>query len=176
MALFKIYKGKKEYLPSTLHEGYVYFITDEGCLYVDISDEERVKVNGFRAYGLIDEDGEEIEVENLAKLTDLSQLEEKIDEKLKKIDLSAATTKAYEVTLEVGKWQADSGNKYKYEYENAELTCGNDGNVPPIITVISGQADYDLIESAEATAKQGIEFITSSKPAGDIKIIIIDNK
>lgn len=49
MASFKILKGISEKIPTELHEGYAYFTTDEGNLYIDISDTERVQVNAKSA-------------------------------------------------------------------------------------------------------------------------------
>lgn len=76
MALFKIYKGKAEFLPATRHEGYVYFTTDEGCLYVDINNETRVKVNAGAAYSLMDENDEIVAVEDLVKISDIIPIEQ----------------------------------------------------------------------------------------------------
>lgn len=67
MALFKIYKGKAEFLPQSKHEGYAYFTTDEGNLYIDIDDTTRVQVNALAAQKLIhviqNEESEDVVVE-----------------------------------------------------------------------------------------------------------------
>ncbi|MCM1217877.1 MAG: hypothetical protein NC548_25595 [Lachnospiraceae bacterium] len=55
MALFKIYRGKESLLPRSRHEGYMYFTTDEGNLYVDIDNENRVQVNALAARKLLRE-------------------------------------------------------------------------------------------------------------------------
>lgn len=38
MALFKIFKGREEHLPTEKVNGYAYFTTDEGSFYVDFAD------------------------------------------------------------------------------------------------------------------------------------------
>ena len=44
MALFKIFRGTSEDLPSTIHDGYAYFTTDDGKFYIDTS-QKRILVN-----------------------------------------------------------------------------------------------------------------------------------
>ena len=56
MALFKIFRGKESDLKKVpYHEGYAYFTTDQGHLYIDITSEEggRVQVNAYAADVLI---------------------------------------------------------------------------------------------------------------------------
>lgn len=49
MALFKILKGKSDALKTQdLHEGYCYFTTDTGQLYIDTAD-ERIAINADKA-------------------------------------------------------------------------------------------------------------------------------
>lgn len=45
MVPFKILQGEENNLPSEINEGYVYFTTDKGNLYIDISNGERKQVN-----------------------------------------------------------------------------------------------------------------------------------
>ena len=35
MAIFKAFRGKKSEMPVEYHDGYIYFTTDEGKLYID---------------------------------------------------------------------------------------------------------------------------------------------
>lgn len=44
MALFKIFRGTSEDLPSAIHDGYAYFTTDDGKFYIDTS-QKRILVN-----------------------------------------------------------------------------------------------------------------------------------
>ncbi len=44
MALFKIFRGKSENLPSERHDGYVYLTDDDGKIYID-TDDERILIN-----------------------------------------------------------------------------------------------------------------------------------
>ena len=44
MALFKIFRGTSENLPSIVHDGYAYLTTDDGKFYVDTK-EERILIN-----------------------------------------------------------------------------------------------------------------------------------
>lgn len=89
--------------------------------------------------------------------------------------IDEVTTLAYSVTLAQKNW-VQSGETYTYSYSNANLTCGKNGNVPPIITWISNQDDYNKIDDAQATVGTGITFTSSKAIEGDIEIIIIDVK
>lgn len=91
---------------------------------------------------------------------------EKVDE---------VTTLAYTTTLAVSNWVA-SEDLYTYTYTNTELKCGKNGNVPLIISYTSNKDDWSKIDSAEATAGQGIIFTSSKAIEGDIGIVIIDVK
>lgn len=82
-----------------------------------------------------------------------------------------------ETTEEVG--EEESGdiheyNPHKYVYQNADLKCGKNGDVPPIITYTSNQTGYNKIEKAEAVPGEGITFYVDSPVGQDIGIIIID--
>lgn len=44
MALFKIFRGTSENLPTKMHDGYAYFTTDDGKFYIDTSN-KRILVN-----------------------------------------------------------------------------------------------------------------------------------
>lgn len=89
--------------------------------------------------------------------------------------IDEVTTLAYSVTLAQKNW-VQSGETYTYSYSNANLTCGKNGNVPPIITWISNQDDYNKIDDAQATVGTGITFTSSKAIEGDIEIVIIDVK
>lgn len=91
---------------------------------------------------------------------------EKVDE---------VTTLAYTTTLAASNWVA-SEDLYTYTYTNTELKCGKNGNVPLIISYTSNKDDWSKIDSAEATAEQGIIFTSSKAIEGDIGIVIIDVK
>lgn len=86
-----------------------------------------------------------------------------------------ATTEAYATTLNVAEWTAQDG-KFQFTYSNTNLKCGKNGDVCPIITYTSNQAEYSKINGATATPGVGIVFEIDEKPSGDIGIIIIDNK
>lgn len=92
MALFKIYKGTEDQLPKSFHEGYAYFTTDEGNLYIDINDTTRVQVNAgsadnaeFAAFaGALkktkdDNTVVEIDVEDIVTKTEFTPVKEKTD-------------------------------------------------------------------------------------------------
>lgn len=91
--------------------------------------------------------------------------------------IGAATTLAYTTTLFVDLWEAD-GDAYKYTYSNTELTCGKNGDVPPIITYSSNIEDYNKLdpENTIATPGTGIVFKAIELPTADIGLIIVDNK
>lgn len=91
---------------------------------------------------------------------------EKVDE---------VTTLAYTTTLVAGNWVA-SEDLYTYTYTNTDLKCGKNGNVPLIISYTSNKDDWSKVDSAEATAGQGILFTSSKAIEGDIGIVIIDVK
>lgn len=84
-------------------------------------------------------------------------------------------TLAYSTTLAQTGW-VQSGDTYTYTYSNTNLKCGKNGNVPPIITWISNQDDYNKIHDAQATVGTGIIFTANNAIEGDIDIIIIDVK
>lgn len=86
-----------------------------------------------------------------------------------------STSTAYSATLSSSGW-VNSGDVYTYSYSNSSLTCGKNGNVPPIITYTSNLTEYSKIDSAEATVGVGIVFTTSEQPEEDIGIIIVDVK
>ncbi len=44
MALFKIFRGTSQNLPTSVHDGYAYFTTDDGKFYIDV-DETRILIN-----------------------------------------------------------------------------------------------------------------------------------
>lgn len=96
-----------------------------------------------------------------------------VDDKLKK-----STSVAYTATLSNGQWQdtslPDENKKYSYTYNNSNLICGKEGNIPPIVTYTSNLEEYSKIDSATATPGTGITFYSKEKPEGDIDIIIID--
>lgn len=60
MSLFKVYRGTKEVLPKTLHDGYAYFCADTGEFFIDVdlssdgSGLKRVQVNALAATQLSD--------------------------------------------------------------------------------------------------------------------------
>lgn len=68
MALFKIFKGSESELNKVpMHEGYAYFTTDKGNLFIDISNDagDRVQVNALHAQSLLDATGNEIDVDDI---------------------------------------------------------------------------------------------------------------
>lgn len=159
MSLFKPFRGTESELNSVgTHDGYAYFTTDKENFYVDIAEDDgtvtRHQANAYAADVLRSSDGTE---------------EANID------DINAATSVAYTTTLYASGW-VTSGDTSTYTYSNTSLTCGKDGNVPPIVTYTDNLDDYSKIDSAEATAGVGITFTTSETIDNDINIIIIDVK
>ena len=85
----------------------------------------------------------------------------------------------YNATLTASGWTGSG--PYTYTLSVPNLTCGNTGNVSPIISYTSNMAEYSLIDTATATAKTSttdgyIVFSTKSLPENDIGILIIDVK
>lgn len=77
MALFKIYRGKEESLPTAMNDGWAYFCTNTGKFYIDWQDGDgltkRSPVNADFAQKLRYLDGEEfieIDVADLANFMD----------------------------------------------------------------------------------------------------------
>lgn len=105
--------------------------------------------------------------EKIRTLLQVNTVQE-IDNKIKN-----ATTVAYEATLDVESWVPGDGES-TYTYENEQLKCGKNGDVPPLITFSDNQEEYSKIESAEATKGQGIVFHIKETPQNPISIIIID--
>lgn len=73
MALFKILKGESQNLPSELHEGYAYFLTDTGEFYVDISDSERRQLSAEKLSRTRSGETEVIEIDDLLLMKDKIQ-------------------------------------------------------------------------------------------------------
>lgn len=97
MALFKIYKGTEDQLPKSFHEGYAYFTTDEGNLYIDVAASTdnltgtRVQVNAgsadnaeFAAFAAAlrkekdDNTVVEIDIEDLVIKSDLTSIDTRV--------------------------------------------------------------------------------------------------
>ena len=226
MALFKILKGSSKTLPTKITEGYAYFTTDEGNLFIDISGTQRVQVNAKGAANLI-RDGEYIEADQFVTIDDNINVahggtgattltanavligngtstikmvtipagqfvvgdatngiagknaadtrsaldvysKSEVDSKV-----SGATTIAYTTTLTATGWSG-SGSSYTQTWLQSALKCGKNGNVPPIVSYTSNQAEYSKIDRAEATAGQGITFYSSVKPSANIGLVIVD--
>lgn len=77
MALVKFLQGPVDNLPQEISNGSIYFTTDEGKLYIDTEDGERIEINAKGAEGLI-RDGEFVETEEVYKYID-GGLEKKQD-------------------------------------------------------------------------------------------------
>lgn len=89
--------------------------------------------------------------------------------------VKTSTSIAWAATLYANGWTGATA-PFIYSYSNAAITCGKNGNVPPIITYTSNLEEYSNIDSAEATIGVGIEFTASKKPQNDINIVITDVK
>lgn len=91
--------------------------------------------------------------------------------------VTAATSTTYTATLGTSSWSG-SGSSWSCTLALTGLTCGADGNTPPIITWTSGEEAYNCITSATATAGSGITFYAEENPGsiGAIGLIIIDIK
>lgn len=83
---------------------------------------------------------------------------------------------SYTVTLQANGWIQQNDSTYHYIYENSELVCGKNNDIPPIISWISNYEDYNKIETADAKSGIGITFISNVKITKDIDIVIIDVK
>lgn len=234
MALFKIFKGLAADLPQKKTEGYAYFTTDSGMLYIDVSADTRVQVNARGAealmvpktegggYNYIDADqfvtiDDVIDVQHggtgASTLTVNALLIGNGTNTLKMITIpngsfvvgdttngvaaktpaeartlldtynktetdnkvAAATTLSYTTTLTVAGWQ-QSGSEWSQKYTQAALTCGKNGNVPPIVSFTDNQDEYSKIDRAEATPGDGIVFYIKERPTENIPIVIIDVK
>lgn len=87
--------------------------------------------------------------------------------------LNEISSKKYTASLVASGWTS-SGSNFIYAYDNTNLRCGKDGDLPPIIQCNSNQTEYNYITSANVTPGEGIEFVASEKPASAINITIID--
>lgn len=151
MALFKLFKGSKDELSRLTKktEGYAYFTTEDKLFHVDTSDTQRMTLNAKK---LINEAGVEKGAEDF-------------------------TSVAYNVTLAVSGWTDSGSGDYIYNYSNSALKCGENGDVPPVITYTSNKKEYGKItDNTLATPGVGIVFHCSVRPTEDIGIIIIDVK
>ena len=164
MAQLKIFRGTSEQLGKVTQkvDGQVYFTTDTNNMFFDI----------------LDENGEEQRVQLNAKIaTEIMSLaeEEQPHKTAKYEDLWA---KASQHTLVSSNWQSGEGDvgPFTQKIDMQNLTCGEAGNVPPIITLTGKTSidDYNKIETADAEPGDGITFSCNEKPSGNIEIIIID--
>jgi hypothetical protein len=151
MALFKIGKGNSKNLPTEKKEGYAYFTTNDGKMYIDVDNSTRVALNAANADTIGD--------------SSYSYTATTIHS-----GLDAASAKVYTATINTGDWPSSS--PFTYTYSKTSLRCGTDGNVPPII--YSSSDDFYLITSAAAAKGSGIVFTASSKPTNAIELTIID--
>lgn len=196
MALFKPFYGSEEELDQVLyHEGYAYFtVADTKCLFVDVNG-ERHKINAEFAEKLryLGADGNyvEIDVEDLLLSSDIIPIAsggtgaDNVEDARNNLEvysktevdnkMSEASATSYTATLLSSGWVNNNG-VYEYTYTNANLQCGADGTVPPIISFLSNQEEYSKISSAEATAGTGIVFQCAEAPTANIGIVIIDVK
>ena len=160
MSLLKIFRGLQKDLDqvTTKVDGQVYLTTDTGNMYFDIDsgeETERIQLNAKAATEILSTAG--TEVPKSAKYEDLF-------------------AKAYSGKLDKDSWTGGDSGPYTQKVELQTLTCGEDGTVPPIIT-LTGETnidDYNKIEFAEATPNDGITFSCNEKPVSDISVIIID--
>lgn len=105
-----------------------------------------------------------------------------VRERVTRLEQSAANwgiSKQYIATLIGGSTGWSGSGPYTQVVTIADLTCGSDGTVSPIISYTSNLDEYSLIDSATATPKTGstdgyITFNASTKPTNDIGIIVID--
>lgn len=145
MALFKIYRGTQDQLPKSFHEGYAYFTTDEGNLYIDINDTTRVQVNAgsadnaeFAAFaGALkknkgDSETIEIDIEDIVVKDDLKSINTDISDLKDKADLIPETPITVNAVL-IGngsntfKLVASSKGVLQSSGENTEPTFGTVG-------------------------------------------------
>ena len=106
------------------------------------------------------------EARNNLDVYNKQEVNDKVDE---------VTTVAYTTTLSASGWIAN-GETFTYTYSNTALTCGKNGNVPPIITYTSNLEEYSKIDHADATVGVGITFYIEEQPKSDIALVIIDVK
>lgn len=205
MALFKIFKGYEHELNAVpLHEGYAYFCTDTGNMFIDISEEPggRVPINAYAAEVL--RDGEDvIEIDDIllkdaengvpielggtgaisaeqarANLELYSKTE--VENKVKD-----STSVAYGVTLIASGWEED----LSYTVYINDLQCGAAGDVPPIVTCIENLDDYAKLIEIETIAEPAVKdaegnivtngyiiFKAKKLPKADIRLIVVDMK
>lgn len=231
MALFKIFRGEKTQLDQVKkHDGYAYFTSDTGELFIDVGNEEeedskRIQVNSLSAKNL-SSDGTTIEIDDIvlrdtietgalalgkskeeggitgllgvgalfastsgapsfgtlpilhggtgATTVEVARQNLSVyDKATVDTKVASATTVSYTKILSASNWQSE-GEVFVQTISLAELRCGADGNVPPIITFSDNQEEYSKIEKADATPGEGIKFTIKEVPESDIKIIILD--
>ena len=196
MANFKSFSGTEDQLKQvSYHEGYIYFTTDKNLLYVDMGG-SRFTIGGSYAQKLrkYAEDGQieiEIDPSEILKNTDIidiahggtgAETAESARQNLEvysksEVDdlIKTSSSVIFTATLSPSGW-IDETEKFTYNYPNSSLTCGSDGNIPPMITSISNKSEYSKIIKATATPKTGIIFEAKNKPTKDIMISITDIK
>ena len=161
MALFKTVVDEDDLASLPFHEGYAYFCKESSKFYIDIIDENdephRVSFNSNAADGLM-QNGTYLEAEEIATLTDVSQ----------------AASAAYRLTILPSNWKQTNKGNYLCTKAIPTLKCGQNGDIPPIVSPASNRQEYSLIVDAIATAGQGITFIAEEQPKQSIEVVIID--
>lgn len=198
MSLFKIYKGAEADLPKSYTEGYAYFCSDTGNMYIDTdgTSDGRVQVNADVATALVqwNSDGtiaETLNFDDIVTTSDTIAIAHggtgAITASAARTNLSVysksetdaevdeATSVAYTATLAAANWVSSSG-VYTYTYSNTSLSCGKNHDVPPIVTYTSNQDEFLKITDAQATAGTGIVFTAEEAISSAIGILIIDIK
>lgn len=93
-----------------------------------------------------------------------------------KEEVAKSTSVAWTETLYASNWEA-WGDEYKQELSISGLTCGADGNIPPIVSWADNQDEYSKIDRAEADADSGkVTFYIAARPENNINVVIIDVK
>lgn len=202
MSLFKVFWGPEEELQEVpCKNGYAYFTTDQGNLYIDIADgtadeadTKRKKVSGKYAEALrkVDPDNpdkpEYIEIDDIA-LKSMVYTKEEIDQM---IGSGGSSIQIFEGRFDQSSFEPEYYDEttqlyyYTYSVKIPNLTCGKDGKTPPIVIFNSNSnsekaAQYSIVK---AVAEPGlIKFYKPSSNAlggagdyfGGIPFKVIDN-
>lgn len=158
MAKFKIKRGLAQNLNSVpVVDGEGYFCTDTGEFFIDVGN-ERIQTNAKLAKGLSDG-------ENILEIDDINNL------------IVKSSAVSYECIIKVEDWVQQDDGIYAYVYNNNKITCGLNGNIPPIISpdINTNITEYSKIDEAIAESKIGITFFAKQIPNADLIIIVIDH-
>ena len=183
MALFKQFHGTEKELNTTIpiQEGRNYFLIDTGKMFVDTAN-ERICLNAEQADALKKGTNGELTADDILTKDEPVGVANggtgASDTKTARINLNIDKAVAMTVILPLTNWIEVEG-KQRQSVTLSSLVCGQEGNVPPVISPAAetNLMNFALLESAEAdVGNRTLTVIAKKKPSADLNIIVTDHQ